>query len=240
MPSGYRPALRAFAKIMKQPFRHLRSLGHVTVIFVDDSCLFGETFSECHRNVHVTLKLLEMLGFTIHPGKSVLIPTQILVFLGTQILVFLGTQILVFLGLFINSIDMSVSLTQDKRDRIPSLTSQLLKNENLNIREVATFIGLLVSWFPGIQFGPLYYRYLGICKNMALSLAEGNFHSPVQLGVSAISELDWWAENMQSVPRPIKTQYIDLLIYSDASLEGWGGTVDIETVGGRWSDNEMF
>ena len=39
--------------------------------------------------------------------------------------------------------------------------------------------------------------------------------------------------------RPINTTDTDLLIYSDASQEGWGGTDDIETVGGRWSDNEM-
>ena len=57
----------------------------------------------------MTVKLLEMIGPTIHPRKSVLIPTQILV----------------FLGFFINSIDMSVSLTQDKRDIVASWASQL-------------------------------------------------------------------------------------------------------------------
>ena len=134
---------------------------------------------------------------------------------------------------------MSVSLTQDKRGRIASLTSQLLKNENLNIREVASLIGLLVSCFRGIQFGPLYYRYLDICKNKALRLAKGNLDSPIHLSVSAISELDWWAKNILSVSRPINTPDVDLLIYSDASLESWGRTDDIETVGGRWSENEM-
>ena len=82
MPSGYGPALRAFTKIIKQPFRYLRSLGHLSVIYVDDYFFLDETFSECHKNVYVTVKLLDMLGFTIHPRKSVLIPTQILVFLG--------------------------------------------------------------------------------------------------------------------------------------------------------------
>ena len=35
---------------------------HLSVIYVDDSFLLGETFSECHKNVYVTVKLLEMLG----------------------------------------------------------------------------------------------------------------------------------------------------------------------------------
>ena len=63
MPNGYGPALRTFAKIMKQPFR---SLGHLGVIYVNDYFLLGKTSSECHKNVYVTVKLLEMLGFTIH------------------------------------------------------------------------------------------------------------------------------------------------------------------------------
>ena len=78
-----------------------------------------------------------------------------------------------------------------------------------------------------------------IYENKALRLAKGNFDSPIQLSVSAISELDWWDKNIQSVSRPINTPEIDLVIYSDASLEGWGGTDDIDTVGGRWSEIEM-
>ena len=70
-------------------------------------------------------------------------------------------------------------------------------------------------------------------------MAEGNFDSPIQLSVSAISELDWCEKNIQSVSRPINTPEMDLVIYSDASLESWGGTDDIDTAGGRWSENEM-
>ena len=84
-----------------------------------------------------------------------------------------------------------------------------------------------------------FIRYLEICENMTLRLAEGNFDSPIPLSVSAMSELDWWAKHIQSVPWPINTPDINLHIYLDASQEGRGGTDYIETVGGRWSDNEL-
>ena len=44
IPNLYGPALRAFAKIIKQPFRYLRCFGHLSVIYIDYPFLLGETF----------------------------------------------------------------------------------------------------------------------------------------------------------------------------------------------------
>ena len=41
MPTGYGPAMRVFTKISKVPFGHLRSLGHNSVVYVNDSYLQG-------------------------------------------------------------------------------------------------------------------------------------------------------------------------------------------------------
>ena len=80
MPNGYGPALRMFTKVLKQPLGYLRSLGHQSVVYVDDSYLQGHSFEACQENVSVTVNLLQKLGFTIHRDKSILIPTQIIVF----------------------------------------------------------------------------------------------------------------------------------------------------------------
>ena len=42
MQNGYGPAMRVFTKTSKVPFGHLRSLGHNSVVYVDDSYLQGE------------------------------------------------------------------------------------------------------------------------------------------------------------------------------------------------------
>ena len=82
LPNGYGPALRMFTKVLKQPFGFLRSQGHQSAVYVDDTYLQGHSFEACQKNVWVTVHLLQKLGFTIHPDKSILIPKQILVFLG--------------------------------------------------------------------------------------------------------------------------------------------------------------
>ena len=51
--------------------------------------------------------------------------------------------------------------------------------------------------------------------------------------------MSWWINNVQTVSRPIKTPGIDLTVYSDASLEGWGATDLHSTVGGRRSESEL-
>ena len=72
MPNGYRPAMRTFIKISKVLFGHLRSQGHNSVVYVDDSYRQGHTYQSCLANILDTIKLLRELGFVIHPDKSAL------------------------------------------------------------------------------------------------------------------------------------------------------------------------
>lgn len=76
MPQGYSDAMRIFTKIMKPPFSTLRKQGHLSVAFVDDSYLQGNTKAQCQENISKTLNMLKSLGFIIHTDKSVLEPTQ--------------------------------------------------------------------------------------------------------------------------------------------------------------------
>ena len=66
MPNRYGTAMRVFVKISKVPFRNLRSLGHNSVVYVDDSYLQGETYQACVDNISDTIKLLRELGFVIN------------------------------------------------------------------------------------------------------------------------------------------------------------------------------
>ena len=82
MPNGYGPAMRIFTKSSKILFRHLSSQGNSSVVYVDDSYLQGDTYQSYLANILDTIKLLRELGFVIHPDKSVLTPSQAIIFLG--------------------------------------------------------------------------------------------------------------------------------------------------------------
>ena len=96
LPNGFSPTLRVFTNVLTPPFKYLRSKGHLSVKYIDDSLLLGETFEICFKNIRATGAFLQELGFTIHSEKVVLVPTQ---------------QI-TFLEFVIDSIKMTITLTR--------------------------------------------------------------------------------------------------------------------------------
>ena len=47
MPNGYVDAMRIFTKLLKPVFSSLREDAYISVTYVDDSLLYGDTFEEC-------------------------------------------------------------------------------------------------------------------------------------------------------------------------------------------------
>ena len=55
---------------MKPPIAILILDGHIIAIYIDDLTNIGLAFDECVENVIASIKLLNLLGFVIHPNKS--------------------------------------------------------------------------------------------------------------------------------------------------------------------------
>ena len=97
---GLATAPRVFTKILKPVFANLRQKGHISTSYIDDSCLQGGTYKDCENNIKDTVLLMDSLGLTVHPTKSVLTPAR---------------QI-TFVGFILCSESMTVTLTRDKKD----------------------------------------------------------------------------------------------------------------------------
>ena len=113
---------------------------------------------------------------------------------------------------------MTISLTPEKFEKILHMVRHFLDAEIITIRVVESCIGRLASSFPSVQFGPLYYRNVKICKSKALYRAKGDFDAPIALTVKAFSELSRRLDNVQTVPMAIKTPSFGLTVYSDWPL----------------------
>ena len=122
---------------------------------------------------------------------------------------------------------MTVSLTQDKIAKIKRLLSCLLENSFcVKIRDVAKVISHLISSLPGVKYGALYYRNLEMNKVAALKLAKGNFDGRMCISHNGISELNWWLCYLDNSFNTIRCSPVDVTLYSDASLQGWGAVMD--------------
>lgn len=222
LPMGLSCAPRIFTKLMKPIFCHLRSLGYLSVYYLDDSLLIGSTESECFQNVAKTKVILETAGFVINSKKSVFTPSQTIQ----------------FLGFILNSVNMTVALPDVKIEHVKRCSTAVLCRCHNSIRDIAKLIGIFVSCCPAVQFGQLYTRYLEMDKIAALRVSKGDFDANMMLSEAAKLEIFWWISNVDHSSKTMLEPDVDLRLYTDASLLGWGAVCLGHSTGGRWSDEE--
>lgn len=225
LPNGLASCPRMFTKLLKPVMAHLHKLGFISTIFIDDSLLIAHSEIECIQNVTASLALFELLGFVIHPVKSVLKPTHRIV----------------YLGFVLDSVDMTVTLTEEKKVKIQNFAVQLLDMGVCSVRMLAKFIGQVVASFQGVMYGPLWYRQLEKNKLSGLKLGHGDYDSMVVLSEEAKIELKWWRDHILTAYNFIDTSHGDptFVIFSDASLTGWGCYCELGKTGGHWKNSEL-
>ncbi len=223
LPNGLATCPRKFTKLMKPPLAKLREMHHVISGYIDDFYLQGHTYVRCARNVLDTVKTFDSLGLVIHPEKSVTSPSQEVI----------------ILGFVINSITMTIRVTDEKKAKIKTILLAAIANPvDISIRQVAKIIGSLVSSLPGVQYGALYYRCLEMDKISALKISKGNFHAPMTISKEGLEELGWWVDHIDESFNYLSFPPFNIIIYSDASLQGWGAVLGETSSGGRWSPAE--
>ena len=92
---------------------------------IDDLITVNATEQSCFDNIRETTIALDVLGFVIHPEKSTFIPTQKLD----------------YLGFIIDSVAMTVSLTDAKKAAILKLCDIALTKQKVTIRFIAKLLG---------------------------------------------------------------------------------------------------
>ena len=122
VPYGYSEAMRIFTKNPKPLFVKLRNQGHLSVPFVDDSYLKGNTYSQCCENVNGSVNLLQSLEFSLHQDKSVLEPTQ-------------SVEFLCFI---IDSVAMEIRINPEQASAIVNKIDHFLKNSRPKIGQLGS------------------------------------------------------------------------------------------------------
>ena len=219
MPNGYGPAMLKFTKIMKPPFSFLRKKGHQSVVFVDDSYLQSDTYHECEKNITDTVQLLISLGFTIHAEKSVLVPKQEII----------------FLGFVINSVKMTLTLTEEKKQKIKEMCEFTLNSKKLTIRHIASLLGNFTAAIEAVPYSKLHYRSIECSKIEHLKREQGNFEATFKLSQENINEIKWWQDNIGPASRSLLLISVDYKLFTDASKLGWGAEDDKSSTGGQWT-----
>ena len=194
--------------------------------YINDSCLQGTSRSECQNNVVATVELMDSLGLTVHPKKSVLIPRK---------------QI-TFLGFILCSETMSVCLTTKRIEELLQLCKHMLKQKmHITIRKFAILIGKMVAAEPGVEHAPLFYKPLEKIKDTELRCHNGNFDRFMTIPSEIKPILKWWISNLPNAYKLISHGTPNIVLYSNASKQGWDAVNKTENTktGGQWSPSEQ-
>ena len=229
LPMGFCYSPRIFCRVMKAPIVFFRDLGFSIVDYLDDFLGVEQDYFLSKQGCFELVHLLDRLGYTINLDKSILDPVKIIE----------------FLGFMLNSIEMSVYISEDKCLFIISECKKLLSGHNCSIREVASVVGYFVAYEAAVPMARLFYRHLEFLKNEALSANNGDFDSLMSLDEEARSDLVWWIDHISSERFFIEdgphSWKIFSIIETDASKSGWGGVLRSPTfmkTGGLFSESE--
>ena len=151
--------------------------------------------------------LLQCLGFTVNPEKTVLQPTQTIELLGFDV----------------NTLSMELSLPTEKLKKIRASPddSRKLPGEGLNRliagRSFSRLIGKINAANQVIPPAPLFYRRLQMDLTEALRKANQNYDTRLRLSEDRKEELVWWDTQMvRWNGKTIMTKDPKLIIESDA------------------------
>ena len=220
MPFGLGPAPRIFTKILKPIISSLRKQGLRLVAYLDDILIIGNSRLAALQAVREVINLFESLGFLIQQEKSVTDPAQSLE----------------YIGLVINTVTMSFSLPEKKREKLLGQCSKAYTSKTVSLKELASLLGILNWASQSVEYAPAHFRSLQATYTRQSKLVSGVLSTQLTLPPEAKEDLLWWIKKAEFAKgRHISAGCPTIFICSDASLSGWGAVSDSIKTGGPWT-----
>lgn len=144
-------------------------------------------------------------------------------------------------GVWISSVDMTVTLTQERKQK--TLQSCGIERKwSSDCQTVSRFYWALHGTFCWRQIWPLSYREMGNDKKVTLRKTEGNFDTIVKFSNKPMDDIRWWKDDVKQVTIGVNISHGQTAIYTDASLAGWGRACIMGNTegGGYWDEEESL
>ena len=222
LPFGLKTSPRIFTKLLKPVVATLRKEGILIIVYLDDFLLIGDSPQSLRSHVQRTTTLLTALGYTINREKSALDPSQRVT----------------FLGYIIDSVNMRLSVPDEKLIHIRHDLPSLAHARTSTLRAMASLLGKLNALTTIVR--SIRYYCLDLTQQVSTTTARTrNFDSSIQIPTSTQIDLLWWHANLKLLANgPITPPPVSMEITTDSSLEGWGAWSGPRSTGGKWNADD--
>lgn len=215
LPFGYSLAPRTFSKCVDAALEPLRRRGLRILTYIDDWLILAPSPQEAEAHTALVLTHISRLGFVVNQRKSMLRPSQ---------------QIM-YLGLLLDSGRMTASLSAERRAAILSLGHKLVSSPQVRPCQIRSLLGMMAAAHPVVRLGLLHMRNLQRWVSRHKKMSQLTRLSPAARG-----DVTFWlnaALLREGVPMGQVDRYVE--VFTDASLTGWGGILGQHSIGGVWS-----
>ena len=220
LPFGLSTSPFCFTKVTKPIVQYLRSQGVRVVFYLDDVLLLAQTRRGAQENRRRVVHLLGKLGFSLNHEKSDFVPRQSFSYLVLQW----------------DTRSMQVRLPEDKVAEIHSLAANLQDRRVVSARSLMTFLGKVTFASYGVELARLHSRELQTALRTVYKRPR-DICRTVHLHREALHSLDFWKELTPS-PLPLRRPEAGIIMATDASSSGWGGSLHALSASGRWSRDQ--
>ena len=223
LPFGIKTAGHIFTKLLKVVVSYLRANGNKVIMFLDDGIGGHTDLDLAYQSSQYTKQTLIDFGFLLAHEKCNWVPSRQVTWLG-------------------HMIDMEKNLLFISDERIKRLLAKLdsvlyqVRSDQYNVisvRVVASVTGQIIS-LQSVIGNKVRLRTRELFKCIS---ARASWNAPVRVSETALSELEFWKANLNSLNKegkPLKEKEVCLYnIFADASAVGYGGYVEC-----NW--NNMF
>ena len=147
-------------------------------------------------------------------------------------------QTIGYLGLVINSIQMTLSLTEEKVKGILQECKTIFSMKEITVLQLTPLVGLLSFTIQAVLPAQIQFRYLQLQQVSALK-GGMSYKEKITLNDQTLAELQWWIENLKYFNGKYLIQAKpQIVIQTDASLGGWGANCMGMETGRKWSVEE--
>jgi hypothetical protein len=152
---------------------------------------------------------------------------------------------IIFLGIQIDTVNMTISLDEDRLKQITSSLSDWMNKSTASITQLQSITGLLSFAAKVIRAGRTFLRRI-INYTSHLISKHKRHDQQFMLNHSVKQDLNWWLtyirqwNGMKSIYPIDWTKSMDMKIFTDASKVGYGAIFNNEWFYGEWSEEDQL
>ncbi len=225
LPFGLALAPRTFSKCVDAALSPLRAGGMRILNYLDDWLILAQSRDTLLSHIDSLLIHLESLGLCVNRRKSILAPSQSIL----------------YLGVCIDSLEMRARLSRERVAAILSYLRHFREGSSVHLKEFQRLLGLMASASAVCHLGLLHMRPLQLWLKTRVpwtAWTSGRLSIAVTRGcIEALAP--WRNPNFFSLGVPLGLVTSRVVVTTDASTLGWGAVCEGMPASGQWSEPQI-